>query len=1005
MRRTLLFIIIILFTAFAYAQEEDITLFQYGVKQGLSQSTVTCCLLDSNQLMWVGTSNGLNRIIGQSVVPTRFSIKSIQPVTFRSLSAENKNTLLIGSEEGAFEYSLRSGLLKKIEIPEIKNADKSRFVFALGKFRIYCSRGSDFVVENRQTGKRVNLKQTISEGARKIACTPTRLYWISPQKGEVLYFDASSETINRLYIPSNLPQDGFQAINYSPGIGISLTHNKLVAHKWNTGKWSIITISLDQLHPKAKIHSALMSYDSTVYVNFVWGGTYRFNLKSQIVSTYNSSYFNSTHQSFNLYLPTFITIELAGNVFIGTDGNGLIRINPKIRKFNYLLPTDIIGKPLNDNFVKALYFDTNGRLFFGCLNSGLMVYHLNQKIGTSLVKAKDSQEPISQIHFIGKLNKTELLLSTQMGLCIYSNNHQIRLLKGPYTRQEYTHFCSVGANECILGSAHGLYLYQFGKVKNISSKYIDQISLIQRLNKNLFIVAESGGFMYRATFGPEDTSFVPIEIESNQKPISPNYNAFIEFKSKYYVATNFGLLVLNSNFELIKIISTEDGLASNNLYSMYLGNDNQLWISSLGGICSYNPLNGKIRNFSTEYGLQSNEFNSRSSYQSANGLIFFGGVLGINYFNPKDVKTDSAQPAIYLESIQQNGKNINLDSLQKLSVLELQYHETDLSIDLKILEYTLPQNVRLEYRLFGLDHEWNKLNTSDKIRYAYLPAGKYIFQVRSYNADGICSPSIDLLKIEVKSPYYQQLWFYILLFFLFTFTLLLIFYLLYLRTARRKVKELKLLREIEQVRLQISKEIHDDIGSGLTQISFISEQLLDNDEDRTWQVTKLNKLQFLSRELIQSMSEIIWLINPINDNLERLFIYLRISINRMIEDSAFDLEIDFPKQFPEVMVKSEARRKLVLLTKESVNNALKHSKGSAISLKLQLKDDSIRFEIADNGIGMEKNTNAIGNGLNNICQNADELGLSCQFVSKNGLQIILEGSLNKITQKGLNQNY
>ncbi len=1004
MRRVILFIIGNLILVLSFAQQEDITLFQYGVKQGLSQSTVTCTALDSNQILWVGTSNGLNRIIGQEVFTIRFPIDRLQPVTIRSLCAESKTVLLIGSEEGAFEYHIRSGKLRQINLPEIKNDDKSRFVYAVGSYRIYASRGNDFIVEDQKNGRRINLKHKISEGPKRIACTSTQIFWINGSKEEIFIFDATSAKISKLKIPANLPQEGYQGISYNPGIGLTLTHHQLIAHRWSSGKWSEIPILLQQIHPKAQIHSALMSYDSTVYVNYIWGGTFRINHQSQIITAYNLSYFNTTRQSFNLYLPTCINIEKSGNLFLGTDGNGLIRINPKIKKFNYLLPTEIMGKPLNDNFVKALYYDSKGTLYFGCLNSGLLIYQLNKKTGVQLSKVIGKKEPITQIHFIAKLNESELLLSTPLGLCIYSNDKQIRSLTSPYTQIEYSHYCNLGNDQFLLGSVIGLHYYHGEKIKKITTPNINQISLIQPLDSNKFVVAESGESLYKFTISASDTSFIPIPIESNQKPLSPIYNALVPLGNLYFVASNFGLLILNSDFKLQRIISTEDGLASNTLYSMYLGSDQQLWFSSLGGISSYNPSTGKIRNYSTEYGLQSNEFNSRSAFQSPEGLIFFGGVMGINYFDPKNIQIDSLQPSIYLESIQQNGKKLNLDSLMQLPTLQLKHHETDITFVLKILEYALPQNVRLEYRLLGLDQEWNQQNASDHIRYAYIPTGNFTFQVRSCNADGVYSPTLNLLNLAVNPPYYQQLWFYLLVTLGFALMMLLIFYMLYLRTAHKKVKELKLLREIELVRLQISKEIHDDIGSGLTQISYISEQLLENaTEDRTWHMSKLNKLQSLSRDLIQSMSEIVWLINPINDNLERLFIYLRISINRMLEETNFELEIDFPNQFPDLMVRSDARRKMVLLTKESVNNALKHSKGSLINLSLTLTENQIRFTIADNGKGLLENSNQLGNGLRNIKQHALDLGLNCEMNSKNGLQITLEGSLDKITQKGVNK--
>jgi signal transduction histidine kinase len=211
---------------------------------------------------------------------------------------------------------------------------------------------------------------------------------------------------------------------------------------------------------------------------------------------------------------------------------------------------------------------------------------------------------------------------------------------------------------------------------------------------------------------------------------------------------------------------------------------------------------------------------------------------------------------------------------------------------------------------------------------------------------------------------------------------------------RIELAELNKQKELLQMRQNLSQNIHDDIGSGLSRIALLS-QLIKNDQD----VDKLDKLKSISQNLSSQLGEMIWSINPGNDTLSNLLSYIRFQVGDWLEESTCELIIDFPDLTEIIPISPEWRNHFYLITKEAINNALKYAQCTSIQLQLLVNPDgSFQYTIQDNGKGFdEKSIPIYKNGLNNMKKRAQELGATATIKStiNVGTTIIIVGLLKK----------
>jgi hypothetical protein len=414
--------------------------------------------------------------------------------------------------------------------------------------------------------------------------------------------------------------------------------------------------------------------------------------------------------------------------------------------------------------------------------------------------------------------------------------------------------------------------------------------------------------------------------------------------------------VYTKDFQLLRTLSTNDFLNNNVVYSILAENDSSFWISTNAGLSNIQwnesvllkKANPQIRNFDESNGLQSNEFNTGAYTKLRDGRFVFGGLNGVNVFHPSEISNNPEVPVVYINEFKVFENPLQTkEDICFLDKVDLRHFENSISLSFSTLGFSLPGKIKYQYKLEGYDKEW--INTTDRnyVSYTNLNSGKYEFQVRCANADGIWSDDYTRLQITIATPFYKTWWFILA-------SVLLVVQLIYM-IYKNKINQI---REKEAIRIQYTKELAEVEMKALR--AQINPHFLFNSLNSINNFILRNDTKLASRYLVKFSQ----LVRNILNNSSATFINLEeelqtIELYMIIEGMRFSNQFSYQIVLsPEIQPGSI--RIPSLLLQPYVENAIWHGllhkdgeKNIVISVKRN-DQQYICIEIEDNGVGREK---------------------------------------------------
>ncbi len=438
-----------------------------------------------------------------------------------------------------------------------------------------------------------------------------------------------------------------------------------------------------------------------------------------------------------------------------------------------------------------------------------------------------------------------------------------------------------------------------------------------------------------------------------------------------------GLSLVESAGDELKLTgyTTENGLSSNNVRSIAEDEFGQLYIGTARGVDRISPDLKHIKHYTTNDGLAGDFVHT--AFRAADGAMWFGTPNGLSRLVPRR-EIDVAAPPVWLSSLRVAGENRAVSELgsQTIGNLELAPEQNNLEIEFFGIDFSPNQSLRYQFRLEGADADWSKPTERRTVNYANLSAGSYRFLVRAIGADGAGSQNPAAISFTIARPVWQRWWFLLAAVFLISLAI----YALY----RYRVAQLL---KLERVRTRIATDLHDDIGASLSKISILSEIV--NHQiapivDKNAEVEKsLTEISGTSREMVDSMSDIVWAINPQRDSLSDLTGRMRNLASEMCElaDIGLRFSLSGVEAESNLPLGADLRRDIYLIFKETINNLVKHSNCERVEIEFRLEAHEFIFIVKDDGKGFDaaSKTNGNGatrggNGLINMRRRAENLG-------------------------------
>jgi signal transduction histidine kinase len=263
--------------------------------------------------------------------------------------------------------------------------------------------------------------------------------------------------------------------------------------------------------------------------------------------------------------------------------------------------------------------------------------------------------------------------------------------------------------------------------------------------------------------------------------------------------------------------------------------------------------------------------------------------------------------------------------------------------------------VEYAYKLKGWDKNWIAAGNRRFVSYSNIKGGNYIFSVKARLPGGNWVEHDMTIPVIVHTAFYTQVWFYLICFLI---TVSIVYSLF-----RVRVQQIK---KIEKMRMAISSDLHDEVGTTLSSISIFSEMAKQFVDSSSRAETYLQRIGDRSRDSIEKMSDIIWSINPENDSMHQMLIRMKNFVNEVLEAKDINVYWTECNAVGRLKLDMTKRKNFFLIFKEIVTNAAKHSGSNNIHIDLSATDRIIQLSVKDDGIGFYPEKAGRGNGLKNI---------------------------------------
>ena len=825
------FLFIVLYFIFSYsfnliAQDSGIQKeflrFQYlGVDQGLSQGTIYSIFQDSHGFLWIATQYGLNRYDGytfKNYINNTADSTSISSNFVLSIAEDKSGNLWAATENGLnkFDYeheTFTRYLQDSTDMSIISSVycDRNGVIWAgtpsRGLFRLENNDDktggvniANYLHDNE------NIYSLSSNLARCIFEDSNGRIWIGTDKGLNLLVDSKKgifkkiiniynedktveaqiwticeSKLGRLVVGSNAGLFSvFEDLNNSfylvdffiQNKKLNIPNNIISAFQDNSYNlwlgtyagglylWNEKNFRLSKIFDRRN-KSDLQT--STVYSikadnsNVLWIGTKSGILKYAPTNKYFDSFENANELSADENLVLTFLEDKKGKIWIGKSLNLELFDPEKEKSEEFNLERYITYRP-HDLGVKSIYQDSSGTLWLGTLWRGL--FEMKEETGN------EKDYSFHQYWYYTNNNPD-----------LYDN----AVLKMIEDKWGYL----------WLGTKHGIKRFNKKNKKFYDFKFTTQSkikppeSIVFEIYKSpsnqdiIWIGTRSQG-MYEVKLGQKENEITGLRHffpdSKNHGSLSSEFVRTIleDKKSRIWVGTvSSGLNLLNKDSTSFTKFSTKDGLPSDAILGLLEDNLGYLWISTIAGLCRFDPKTFESISFSKSDGLKNSEFNGGAYLKSKSGDLYFGGTNGFDRVHPDLVQKNKRPPPVViteirlynisiLNRIQRNENTAAFQLKNDYGSIELNHNENVLSFEFSALDYVNSSNNKYAYMMEGIDTSWNFVGSRRFANYSKIPPGEYIFRVKASNNNGVWNKNGASLRVIIDPPFWQTWWFRII---------------------------------------------------------------------------------------------------------------------------------------------------------------------------------------------------------------------------------------------------
>ena len=760
---------------------DDAQVVEYSIKDGLSLSHITSVFQDANDFIWVGTQDGLNRFDGIEFKYFRHDISdslSLSGNYIRAINQDENGDLWIATENSLMVFDHKNATFKLV-------FDESNSEFAM-------------------------VSKIIIEDDVIWLNSPKGIFKITKSDYKVRYFEHFSDPFNMLCVfclndmialdENKLliaSKDGLFLFNKESETYLRFSHKKNQANSLPSQTViSLKALSKDSILIGTSKGLSLFSLSKRTFKNYlyktsdiqifeyrnsiktieqdndgrIWLGTKMgllvFDLEKGEISD-SPDNFSSIKKLQNKEINK-ILLDRTNSLWVATAGSNLYSISrekPFFNQFKYVSDVYV-------DEVRSLWLDYRNYFWMGTSRDGIFVFDDKNKLYKHISPRNSSIESYA-VYSLFQNKRKEMYMGSGNGFYIYDIEKENLI---SYTslyptvpefifqenkiydiEEDYRGNIWLATENGLLKLNKGtskLYYQDKNNPKSISNSICYSLEI--DLDSNLWIGTLNG---LNKLVDEKNGEFEHFYESNTSKGLPNNSVLTIQLcdSNNLWIGTESGLAFYNSLNEEFTHYTVKDGLLNDYVYSVFEDSEKRIWFSTNRGVTRLNPRTSDLYHFDKSDGLQDYEFNLGAGYKDSNGIIYFGGHLGLNFFNPDSVFIQDNVQQVRINSIliTQNGKFKEV-MVNDQPNYEFYYKGLHLQISFVIPNYSSIGNNSYQYRMLGIDDNWTYLGKKHTVSFSQLPVGDYIFHVKGANNHGVWNSQVTSINIKIKPSLYNS---------------------------------------------------------------------------------------------------------------------------------------------------------------------------------------------------------------------------------------------------------
>ncbi len=512
-----------------------------------------------------------------------------------------------------------------------------------------------------------------------------------------------------------------------------------------------------------------------------------------------------------------------------------------------------------------------------------------------------------------------------------------------------------GKGVCYFDARRRAFTYFSGNSGKYPLRY--PLDIAEDRHGDLWFTNDASNLLVKWVRNTNECKIVSLPFTTRDQ-ISSLYAIYCEGDSLVWLGsvTN-GLIKFNTLKNTITCFGHDKGLISSHIRSICPDKAKRLWLVTEGGLCCFDPKTETFFNYSEKEGLPVKFPTSFLFPDTRPDRMYCGGKGVYFYFDPDSMNTGMPPQKTLITMLTVNDRPYRF---QPGMPLDLATQQNDIAIHYTAIDFNGGPQTKYVYKLIGEDTGWVMAGYQRQINFSHLAPGHYQFIVRSRNNQGIVSSQEASIHFNIRLPFSQTGWFYGMI----VVGIGGLFYALHRFRLRQ-------LMRTEQIRNEISRNLHDEVGSTLTNISLgslLAQRQLPHEDPAT---RLLERIYQDSQTVSQTMREIVWSINPKIDTLGEALPRMIQYASGVLEAKNIELRATTDPQIDRLKLTMERRRDLYLIFKEAINNLARHSAASQASVRFDIEGTRLIMTIADNGKGFDRTDPFMGSGLRNMRERAE----------------------------------